>query len=378
VKPARVAGRVAALLASGGLAAALGLAVAGGCGGREPARQEQAAPVDWVDSLAGEVERRFQAATGDTVGSGEAREAAAAAAEELVRAVLTTREPPGGWTPAALEATLLERRLAAQVREIDRRAGPWILLVADPRRPEVPDLALLVYPEPAVLARLQADPFLQPFQFAAWQDTLGPVLLVAGTRRSPAGPQPAAWLFRLPGAAPDSAAPPRFLACAGEWGLAASGPARLSFAAAAADSVPRLVVTDSALPNPHFDECRSCPHLEADVEYRYDGVALVAESRRVRRTPYAAFVGFVQALLRGDGAAAAGYAADAKVLAHACSLGFDRTPLGGRWRIAPGVAPTSLDQTYVRGQEGAFRVLFAPGDSGFVVTSISPTTFKLD
>jgi hypothetical protein len=378
VSLARSAGRVAVSLVPSGLALLLGLAVAGGCRGREPVPQERAeAPRDWVDSLAGEVERRFQAATGDTAETDAVREAAAAA-QELVHAVLSSQTPPGGWTPVALEAALLERRLAAQVREIERRHGPWILLVADPRRPESPDLVLLTYPEASSLARLETAPFLQAFQLAAWEDTLGPALLVAGTRRSPAGPQPAAWLFRLPAAAPVATDPVRFLACAGQWGLAASGPARLSFAAADPDSAPRLVVTDSALPNPLFDECRSCPHLEADVEYHYDGFALVADKRRVRHTPYSAFVGFVQALTRGDDPAAAGYAAGEDVLAQARSLGFDRVPHGGRWRIAPGVSPNSLDQTYVRGQEGAFRVLFAPGDSGFVVTSVSPTTFKLD
>jgi len=379
VSPTRTASRIVAPVSPVALALVLGLVLAGGCGGREPVRQARtAAPRDWVDSLAGEVERRFQLATGDTAGTDAARQAADAAAQELVRAVLSSRKPPGGWTPVGLEAALLERRLAVQVREIESARGPWILLVADPRRPEVPELALLAYPEAASLSRLQTEPFLQPFQFAAWEDTLGPALLVAGTRRSPAGPQPAAWLFHLPAVAPKAADSVRVLACAGEWGLAASGPARLSFVGADADSAPHLVVTDSALPNPLFDECRSCPHLEADVEYRYDGFALVADRRRVRRTPYSAFVGFVQALVRRDDVAAAGYAADPEVLARARSLGFERVPRGGRWRIAPGMAPTSLDQTYVRGQEGAFRVLFAPGDSGFVVTSISPTTFKLD
>ncbi len=80
----------------------------------------------------------------------------------------------------------------------------------------------------------------------------------------------------------------------------------------------------------------------------------------------------------GPRVAAGGYAASRRVLDQARSLGFDRRPEGGLWRLAPGTSAASLDQTYLRGQQGAYRVLFAAGDTGFVVTSISPTTFKLD
>jgi hypothetical protein len=170
----------------------------------------------------------------------------------------------------------------------------------------------------------------------------------------------------------------RFVACAGEWGLAGAGAARVKFVASDPDSAPRLTVSDSALPNPLFEECGACPHLEADLEYRFDGQGLVTDKRRLKRTPYAAFVGFVEALVDHDDAAAAGYAGSRRVVDQARSLGFDRRPAGGLWRIAPGTPAGSLDQVYVRGQEGAYRVLFAPGDTAFVVTSISPTTFKLD
>jgi hypothetical protein len=152
----------------------------------------------------------------------------------------------------------------------------------------------------------------------------------------------------------------------------------VKFVASNPDSAPRLTVSNSALPNPLFEECVACPHLEADLEYRFDGQGLVTDKHDLKRTPYSAFVGFVQALVAHDDAAAAGYAASHKVLDQARSLGFDRRPEAGLWRIAPGTAAASLDQIYLRGQQGAYRVLFAAGDTGFVVTSISPTTFKLD
>lgn len=380
--PTRAAGAPAGRAPAGlvALVAAAALLVGAGCGGGRQDRAGQGSPEEPQDSLAAlaaEVEERFRSAIEDESGMGTAQEAARDAAQDLVLAVLEGERPPGGWRPEVLEAALLERRLTAQAREVTRGSTPWLVLVGDPLRPEVPVLALLTYPDAGSAARMEIEPFRHPFQMAAWPDTAGPLLLVAGTQRSPAGPQPTAWLFRLPESPPAPGGPALFLAAAGKWELAASGQARVAFQRADPDSAPRLVVTNSALPNPLFDECPSCPHLEADIEYAFVDSTLTVVERQVRRTPYAAFVGLVEGLVVRD-PRVVGYAANRRVLEQALALGLDRLPVAGRWRIAPGVSAKSLDQIYLRGREGAVRVLFAPGDTGFVVTSLSPTTFKLD
>jgi len=220
---------------------------------------------------------------------------------------------------------------------------------------------------------IDAEPFRSTFQFAVWPDSAGRRLLVTGQRKSPAGPQPAAWLFRVPTS--DSTA---VLEPEGTWGLSGVGSPDVEIVRVAGKTAPRLAVSRAVLPNPLFDECASCPHLQGDLTYRIDGQALVVETRKPQDTPYASFVHFVEALASGDEHAMFAYAANPDVVSQARALGLDRRASAGRWRIAPGSSAASLDQIYLHGEDGAYRVLAAPGDSGFVITSISATTFKLD
>lgn len=355
--------------------ALLACSCGGGPSSKAPVRESE--PPDSLSALAGEVERRFVEASQDTTPEGRAREEALEAARSLALAVLARQRPASGWSPPVLEGALRERGLAPQVREVARGKEPWLLLLSDSRRPDTPAIALLVYPESGSSFRLDVEPFLHPFQLAAWKDAGRQALLVAGVRRSPAGPQPVAWLFRLPGDAPKGSPSSPPIAPAGTWGLAAAGRGEVAFRFTDPDSAPRISVRASALPNPLFDECLSCPHVEADVEFRLDGLTLVPMKRVVHRTPYSAFVSLVEALVNHDEPAASGLASR-DAIDTALRLGLDRVPESGRWRIAPGVSASSLDQVYLRGQEGAFRVQLAPGDTGYVVTSIAPTTFSLD
>ena len=235
------------------------------------------------------------------------------------------------------------------------------------------DFSWLVIRKTGSVRPIDPEPFRHPYQLVVWPDSAGRRLLVTGRRRSPGGPQPSAWLFRVPKADSTSLLWPE-----GSWGLSGVGSAEVSVVRAKEGGVPRIAVTRAVLPNPLFDECSSCPHLEGDLTYRIAGAALVIEKRRPQATPYAAFVHFVEALSAGDSDGAFLNAANADVVSQGRNLGLDRLPRGGRWRIAPGYSANSLDQVYLRGDEGAVRVLTAPGDSGFVVTSIFPTTFTLD
>jgi hypothetical protein len=66
------------------------------------------------------------------------------------------------------------------------------------------------------------------------------------------------------------------------------------------------------------------------------------------------------------------------VIDLAKDFAFDRYPRRGRWRIAPGSDAKGLDQIYLRGEEGAFRILLSVRGSNFIVSSISPTDFIID
>jgi hypothetical protein len=223
------------------------------------------------------------------------------------------------------------------------------------------------------MREIDPEPFHNTFQLAVWPDSAGRRLLITGLRRSPGGPQPAAWLFRVPER--DSSA---MLLPEGSWGLSGVGSADVQIVRASERAVPRIAVTRAVLPNPMFDECPSCAHLEGDLIYRIAGAALVVDTRRPVDSPYAAFVHLIESLAQGDENGAFAYAANADVVSQARALGLDHRPTGGRWRIAPGYSASSLDQIYLRGEDGAFRVLSAPGDSGYVVTSISATSFTLN
>ena len=356
------------------LAVSLLVALAAGCGER---RQETATsrfhtPADTVEALALDVERQYLLAAEDSVSRGELGPAVEEAVRKLLVKIVRDR-PAMGWNATDLEGAIQERGLIGEVRELDHDEAPWLVTVSGPRRPTPVDFSWLVNPQTGTVRPIFPEPFRNPFQLVVWPDSAGRRLLVTGRRRSPAGPQPAAWLFRVPKADSTSLLWPE-----GSWGLSGVGSAEVNIVRAKEGAVPRIAVTRAVLPNPLFDECSSCPHLEGDLTYRIDGAALVLEKRRAQATPYAAFVHFVEALTSGDSDGAFLNAANADVVSQGRNLGLDHLPRGGRWRIAPGYPATSLDQVYLRGDEGAVRVLTAPGDSGFVVTSISPTTFTLD
>jgi hypothetical protein len=250
---------------------------------------------------------------------------------------------------------------------------PWLVLLSGPKRDSAADFAWLVNARSGAMRPIVAEPFRNTFQFAVWPDSAGRRLLITGLRKSPAGPQPAAWLFRVPTS--DSSA---VLQPEGSWGLSGVGSPDVEIVRAPGKPSPRIAVTRAVLPNPMFDECASCPHLEGDLTYRIDGAALVIDSRRQQDSPYAAFVRLIEALASGDEHGVFASAANADVVSQARALGLYKRASAGRWRIAPGSAASSLDQVYLHGEDGAYRVLAAPGDSGFVITSISATTFKLD
>jgi hypothetical protein len=333
---------------------------------------------DSLSILADEVDDAFLQSITETDPTSRSVEPAFASAEQLVLEVLERERPDGGWTREALDAALRQRRLPVEIRDVGSLSSPWLLKVSHPLRPASVGRILLVYPEDAHLIGLPEAPFRQSSETATWAESDGLVLGVAGWVRSRAGLQPTVWLFHLPMSAEDEDWSWDALPVLGSTPLSDGGAAAVTFVGADGHAAPRIRVSEAVLPNYLFDECANCPHLQAELTFRYSGGQYLLSSESPRRTPYAAFVQFIEALLTHDEETAFSLASDGNVVELAEDYAFDRYPRRGRWRIAPGSAATGLDQVYLRGEEGAYRILMSVRGSNFIVSSISPTEFIID
>ena len=366
---------------SGGLALCLGILLAAfaGCGGKRPeSASDEAAhlPVDPLQSMAARADSLFLTAHGSTAAD-SLREAAFGEIESLLRAVARTKPPRGGWTFPAFRDAVGEYGMALRFESITEHAEPFLVLAHDSRNPGYPPRAWLFYPKGPAAVRLPSEPFLQEFAPRTWRQGESDFLAVLGWERAHSGLQPKGWLFRLPADATLDVWEERVLPPVASQFLSQGGALAVRWASGTG-SPPRILVEGAARSNPLFDECSACPHLEADLQYEIALDQFVSQGETLRRTPYASFVAFVEALVAGDPSAARAFAADPLVVEVARQYGFHRPPARGRWRAAPGVKATQLDQTYFCGEQGAYRVLMSVRDSTFVVSAITPTEFFID
>lgn len=364
------------------LAAALCCAVQfSGCGptggSGESASTEEELPRDTLAVLSDRVDSAFLRSITAIEPADSIRRSAFDVASRLAREILTRERPVDGWTPEDLTAAFRDRKLAVELEVLDPSRPLWLLRIADPLRPVAVGRSLLIYEGEGVLLRLPEEPFRYVYETASWRDSLGDVLAVTGWSRSRPGMQPTVWVFRLP-ENPTAVNGDTLLSFTSRSFLSNGRAGSNSFVRRSGNRAPTIRITEAALANRLFDECANCPHLEADLLYRYVGGRYVLASAHPRRTPYAAFAKFIDALLSRDYISASAYAGDSLVIDLAREHQFDRRPARGRWRIAPGSSAASLDQIYLRGDSGAFRILLSVRDSNFVVTSISPTDFIVD
>ena len=332
---------------------------------------------DTLAVLSDEVDSAFLQSITAVEPADSIRQSAFDVASRLAREILTRERPEGGWSPEDLASAFRDRKLAVELEVLDPSRPLWLLQIADPLRPVSVGRPLLIYEEEGVTLRLPEEPFRHVYETATWQDSLGDVLAVTGWSRLRPGMQPTVWVFRLP-ENPTAVNGDTLLTFASRSFLSNGGAGSSSFVRRSGNRAPAIRVTQAVLPNRLFDECANCPHLEADLLYRYVGGRYVLRSEHPRRTPYAAFAKFLDALLSRDYISASMYVEDSLVIDLAREFQFDRRPSKGRWRIAPGSSAASLDQIYLRGESGAFRILLSVRDSNFVVTSISPTEFLVD
>jgi hypothetical protein len=334
------------------------------------------APAGELEQLAARVDSLFLSSLGSQRGD-SARAAAFSGAEALVREVLRRDRPSGGWKRELLQASLQRYDLAGDVSSLGELPEPWLLLLRDRRRGDSPPRAWLAYVDGALL-RLPTEPFANDHETRGWQEEEESRLAVLGWERAAAGLRPKAWLFRLPADPRSPVWEPGALPPVAAQALCEGTAQSVRWVASPRGGPPRIRVTGASRQNALFEECASCPHLEADLVF---GVALeqfVLQEESARRTPYAAFVSFIDALTRHDWSAVSRQAANPMVVETARHYQFDRPPGRGRWRAAPGTTARGLDQTYFRGEEGVFRILMSVRDSSFVVTAIIPTEFVID
>ena len=357
------------------------LALSSGCGGSDGEATDetaQATPFDSLSVLADEVDDAFLKSLRADELTEETRTDAFNRAEVLITEVLGREQPETGWTHEDLQAALRERRLQVEIHDIGSLPEPWLVRIVDPLRAASSGRMLVVYP--ATGYRMQVDPlpFEREFEIASWTDSSVAKFVVAGWRRTRGGLQPNLWLFRLPEAVEASDGGGEMLYPYSETPLSSGSASGVEFVPGRENRPPSVRVTEAALPNVLFDECANCPHLFSDLTFQYLGGGYVLDRNTPRKTPYAAFVNFIDALMAYDEARAREFVADPVVIDIAREFGFDRHPRRGRWRIAPGSDGSALDQIYLRGEEGAFRVLMSVRGSNFVVTSLSPTEFLID
>jgi hypothetical protein len=121
-----------------------------------------------------------------------------------------------------------------------------------------------------------------------------------------------------------------------------------------------------------FDECGSCPHVYRTRRFRWGPAGLAMAADSTERTPYYAFVQFIQALVAGDRVTAQRFAADGSVVSAAVAREWDHRR--GAWRLAPGTAASARDLVLFRGIQEAYQIHFGPRGDDWVITGFEPTS----
>jgi hypothetical protein len=137
------------------------------------------------------------------------------------------------------------------------------------------------------------------------------------------------------------------------------------------------LVTRTFRATPYFDECATCPHVLHERRFQWGPQGFVRVDDRVVPSPYATFTAFVAALVAGDRDAAQEQVADASLVEFARRYEW-HDPALGRWRPAPGTEANSPEMVFFRGRTDAFRVMFQPRGTRWVVLGFESTTRSVE
>jgi hypothetical protein len=137
-----------------------------------------------------------------------------------------------------------------------------------------------------------------------------------------------------------------------------------------------VLVSRATIPTRGFDECATCPHVYRVKRLRWGEGGLVTVGEEIERSPYFAFVQFIQALESGDRGRAEGWVADPSLVDAAD--GFEWGRRKGLWRLAPASSPNAKDFVMFRGSQEAYRVHFGQRGGDWVVIGFEPTSRSLE
>ena len=118
-----------------------------------------------------------------------------------------------------------------------------------------------------------------------------------------------------------------------------------------------------------------CPHLDREVRFRWEATGFEKIEDREIPSAYAAFVRFIDELMRGAPEASM-RVADPALLDQALQYEWNRAK--GTWRIAPATTGTGSEITFFRGPQEAYRVSFQPEGESWVIVSIQPVSRSVE
>jgi len=125
-----------------------------------------------------------------------------------------------------------------------------------------------------------------------------------------------------------------------------------------------------------FIECASCPHVQAERRFAWNGDEFTKVDEQITHTPYATFVEFVQALRASDYAGARTLVYDDNVIGRALDYGWASSRQ--QWRVAPGTHDRAREMVFFHGQADAYRVWFEPRGDDWAITSVDTTSRTLE
>jgi hypothetical protein len=298
---------------------------------------------------------------------------------------LPTRREAGLPTAEALRDALAGLGLSADIVVADGPVPLWQVVLRDPTGGARAATEFWAWPDPATPLGppvLQPVPANAPARARYGPEAIG--ALTTWTRADGAG-LASAWTRPRGGSGLEVALLRRPAKGKPAWRVDSTRLLPISadsvaFVAGSGTGAPSLIVHGAGARDRLFDECPTCPHLDRQQRYAFEGSTWTLREERTAPTPYAAVVAFMNALREGGPDAALPYAAGPDVLEQVRELGLERGPITPL-RAAPGTAATDRTQRYRRGGSGGsdgLEVTLEPQGERWVVADLRPTRLVIE
>ena len=106
--------------------------------------------------------------------------------------------------------------------------------------------------------------------------------------------------------------------------------------------------------------------------FRWTAQGFVGTEDRLVPSAYAAFTGFIQAIVSGDHEKAALYVVDPMLVEFANRYEWNEAGRG-RWRVAPATNDSAPEMVFFRGSHDAFRVAFEAREGTWRIAGFEQT-----